>query len=263
MGALDPGLSWLHRLCTGFTNRKFPQEKRSRSPMAQFQLDPVDSQDPLLASAASSWERIAYLQKVYSLVLLGIAVFAFTLFGVAQDLMGLRGLASGLMGMSPILLIVLMLGSAYGVRVIARKPGIGLVGYLAYAVFLALLMSSLVLRAGITGTLLPAAITTLGVFLGLTTYVFVTKKDFSWMGGILFTVLFGMIAVGICAMLFGFQLGLIWNLLGALLFSGFILYDTSNVMNTNRTDQPLPAAIELFVDVVMLFWYILALFNND
>jgi len=235
----------------------------SKSSISQFQLDPVDANDPLLASAAGAWERVAYLQKVYSLVLLGIAVFAFTLFGVDRNLLGLRDLAIGLHGLGTILLIVLMLGSAFAVRILAHKPGIGLIGYLAYAVFLGLLISPLVMYGSANGTVLPAAITTLGVFLGLTTYVFVTKKDFSWLGGILFTVLFGMIAVGICAMLFGFELGLLWNLLGALLFSGYILYDTSNVLHHNRTDKPLPAAIELFVDVVLLFWYILALFNSD
>ncbi len=112
-------------------------------------------------------------------------------------------------------------------------------------------------------TLMSAGITALGVFLGLTTYVFVTKKDFSWMGGILYTVLFGMIAVALCSRLFGFELGLLYNLAGALLFSGYILYDTSNVLHHNRTDKPVPAAVELFVDVVLLFWYLLALFNND
>lgn len=234
----------------------------SNSSLSQFQLDPVDDNDPLLASAAGDWERIAYLQKVYSLVLLGIALFSFILFGVSQNLMGLQGLAVSLMRMNPLLLIVLMLGSAFGVRVIAHKPGIGLVGYLLYASFLGLLVSPLVIHASGTGTLVPAAVTTLAVFLGLTTYVFVTKKDFSWMGGILYTVLFGMIAVGILALIFGFHLGLLWNLLGALLFSGYILYDTSNVLHHNRTDKPLPAAIELFVDVVLLFWYILALFNS-
>lgn len=232
------------------------------SAMTQFQLDPVDARDPLLASATGSWERIAYLQKVYSLVLLGVAVFAFTLFGVAHDLLGLQGLANGLFALGPLLMIVLMLGSAFAVRMLANKPGIGLIGYLAYAIFLGLLISPLVMLSP-GNTLVGAAVTTLAVFLGLTTYVFVTKKDFSWMGGILYTVLFGMIAVAILALIFGFQLGLLYNLLGALLFSGYILYDTSNVLHHNRTDRPLPAAIELFVDVVLLFWYILALFNND
>jgi len=159
-------------------------------------------------------------------------------------------------------MIVLMLGSAFAVRMLANKPGIGLIGYLAYAVFLGLLISPLVMLSP-GNTLVGAAVTTLAVFLGLTTYVFVTKKDFSWMGGILYTVLFGMIAIAILAMIFGFHLGLLYNLLGALLFSGYILYDTSNVLHHNRTDRPLPAAIELFVDVVLLFWYILALFNRN
>ncbi len=112
----------------------------SKTPMSQYQMDPVAANDPLLASAAASWERIAYLQKVYSLVLLGIAVFAFTCFAVAQQVPGFIDAAVGLYGLNRWLLFALMMGSAFAVRIIAHKPGIGLVGYLAYALFLGLLI---------------------------------------------------------------------------------------------------------------------------
>jgi FtsH-binding integral membrane protein len=44
------------------------------------------------------------------------------------------------------------------------------------------------------------------------------------------------------------------------LVSGFILYDTSNVMLHFGTDQHVAAALELLADVAMLFWYIVQIF---
>ena len=41
------------------------------------------------------------------------------------------------------------------------------------------------------------------------------------------------------------------------LLSGYILYDTSNVMLHYRTDQHVAAALALFASVATLFWYIL------
>jgi uncharacterized protein len=43
------------------------------------------------------------------------------------------------------------------------------------------------------------------------------------------------------------------------LASGYILYDTSNVMHRYRTDQYVAAALALFASVALLFWYILRL----
>ncbi|MEZ5989784.1 MAG: Bax inhibitor-1 family protein [Planctomycetota bacterium] len=217
----------------------------------------------LFVAQAEQWERIGFLQRTYSWVLLGIAVFSGVLFAIDRNLGGFGQWSMSLLtSMNPIILILVLLGSAYAVRALARKPGIGVIGYLAYAALLGIFIAPLVILS--TGNVIAAAaITTTCVFLGLTAYVFITKQDFSWMRGILTTVLFGMIGVGICALIFGFQLGFLFNLVGALLFSGYILYDTSNILHHHRSDEALPAAIELFVDVVLLFWYLLALFNRD
>ena len=44
------------------------------------------------------------------------------------------------------------------------------------------------------------------------------------------------------------------------LASMYILYDTSNVLRTYRTDQYVAASLALFASVALLFWYILRLF---
>lgn len=102
-----------------------------------------------------------------------------------------------------------------------------------------------------------AGILTLGIFAGLTLVVFTTKKDFSFLGGIL-KVSF-MVAIGLifCAVLFGFNLGLLFSAAMILLASGAILYDTSRIQQHYGTDQHVAAALQLFASVALLFWYVL------
>ncbi|MEN7972338.1 MAG: Bax inhibitor-1 family protein [Verrucomicrobiota bacterium] len=102
-----------------------------------------------------------------------------------------------------------------------------------------------------------AAILTLLLFGGLTLVVFTTKKDFSFLRGILsigFMLALGLI---VCAVLFGFNLGLVFSFAMVLLASGAILYDTSRIMNHYGPGQHVAASLQLFASVALLFWYVL------
>ncbi|WP_221030365.1 Bax inhibitor-1/YccA family protein [Actomonas aquatica] len=102
-----------------------------------------------------------------------------------------------------------------------------------------------------------AAIITGLLFAGLTATAFMTRKDFSFMRGIL--AIGGFVALGVivCSMLFGFQLGLLFSAVMVLFAGGSILYTTSNIIHHYRTDQPVAAALALFSSVMLLFWYVL------
>lgn len=112
-----------------------------------------------------------------------------------------------------------------------------------------------------TPEVLPsAAILTLVLFGGLTTVVFTTKKDFSFLGAIL--KIGGFIALGliVCSVIFGFNLGIFFSGAMVIFAAGAILYDTSNVLHHYSTDQYVAASLELFASVAVLFWYILQIF---
>lgn len=102
-----------------------------------------------------------------------------------------------------------------------------------------------------------AGILTLGIFGGLTLLTFTTKKDFSFLGSIL--AVGGFVALGliVCAVLFGFNLGLVFSAAMVLLASGAILYDTSRIIHHYRPDQHVAAALQLFASIALLFWYVL------
>ncbi len=97
-----------------------------------------------------------------------------------------------------------------------------------------------------------------GVVTGaLSLFVLITKKDFGFLGGFLFT---GLVLVVIMAVVGLFWHNSLMNVvmsgMGALVFSGYILYDTSRLVNEKGT--PVEIAIALFLDIINLFW---SLFN--
>ena len=65
------------------------------------------------------------------------------------------------------------------------------------------------------------------------------------------------LGIAICASLFGFSLGVFFSGAMILLASGYILYDTSNVLHHYRIGQHVAAALALFASVALLFWYVL------
>ncbi len=110
------------------------------------------------------------------------------------------------------------------------------------------------------GAIQSAALCTMAGFAALTGIAFATRKDFSFLGGLL---RWG----GICALLviaagliFGFQLGTFFSVAMVGLAGAAILYDTSKVLLHFPEDRYVAAALELFSSVAMMFWYVLRIF---
>jgi FtsH-binding integral membrane protein len=102
-----------------------------------------------------------------------------------------------------------------------------------------------------------AAIATLAVFGVLTGIVFLSRKDFSFLGpilGISSLLIMGAIALSLFGLL---NLGTGFCMLLVVFASGAILYDTSNILHHYRTEQYVAASLALFASVGLLFWYIL------
>ena len=91
----------------------------------------------------------------------------------------------------------------------------------------------------------------------MTVSVFITRKDYSFLGPILSVACFIALGVIIAAIIFGFTLGLFFSFAMVALLAGYILYDTSNVIHHYPTNMHVAAALELFADAALMFWYIL------
>ena len=139
--------------------------------------------------------------------------------------------------------------------------------YAAFALLVvaeAIIFSPMILVAQMTqpGVIESAAGVTLLGSAGLVATAMITRKDFSFLRGIMVWV--GMLAlVGIASsLIFGFQLGT-WFSVAMIGFAGAaVLYDTSNIMHHYPQDRYVAAAMALFASIALMFWYVLRLFMS-
>ncbi len=139
--------------------------------------------------------------------------------------------------------------------------------YAAFAVFIvaeALIFAPMLYVAAAMnpGMIESAAGVTLLGCAGLIAVAMMTRRDFSFLRGLLMWA--GILAlVGIfSSFIFGFQLGT-WFSVAMIGFAGAaVLYDTSNIMHHYPQDRYVAASMALFASIAMMFWYILRLFMS-
>jgi FtsH-binding integral membrane protein len=109
------------------------------------------------------------------------------------------------------------------------------------------------------GAISSAAAITFVAFAALTAIVFLTRKDFSFLRGVLCWG--GIIALSLIVFgaIFGFNLGTYFSIGMVALAGASILYDTSNVLHHYSEDRYVAASLELFASVALMLWYVLRL----
>ncbi|CDO99103.1 unnamed protein product [Coffea canephora] len=115
---------------------------------------------------------------------------------------------------------------------------------------------------------LQAAALTVLVTAGLTLYTFWAAKrgqDFSFLGPFLLCALLVLMAFSVIRILFPMgRLGsLIAGSAAALVFSGFLIYDTDNLIKRFDYDEYLLAATALYSDIVNLFLAFLSILDGE
>lgn len=104
------------------------------------------------------------------------------------------------------------------------------------------------------------------VFLGLSAYTITSKKDFSFMRSFLMAGLIIVIVAAIINIFVGSTMGqLAISSMSALVFSGFILYDTSRIVRGEETNY-VSATISMYLNILNLFTSllsILGIMNDD
>jgi len=99
-------------------------------------------------------------------------------------------------------------------------------------------------------------------FLSLSAYVHVTRRDFSALRGMLFVGLVVVVIasiIGIFVPSQAFQMAIAG--VSALVFCGYILYDTSEIIHGGETNYIL-AAMRLYLDILNLFMSLLRLLSR-
>eukprot|EP00298_Acanthocystis_sp_HF-20_P000624 c10879_g1_i1.p1 GENE.c10879_g1_i1~~c10879_g1_i1.p1 ORF type:complete len:241 (+),score=62.36 c10879_g1_i1:71-793(+) len=113
--------------------------------------------------------------------------------------------------------------------------------------------------------ILEALALTMAVFVSLSAYVLITKKDFNFLGGFLYSSLLILIFWGLIQIFFPMSqtFQAVKALIGAFVFCGFILFDTSRIVHIYSPDEYIEATLELYLDIVNLFLEILKLLSKD
>jgi FtsH-binding integral membrane protein len=216
------------------------------------------------AAESIASERAAFVRRVY-LHLAGAVLALIGLEAVLLNTIDPRAVLSLMFGSpwSYLVVMLLFMGSGVVARMWAQSRSAPALQYLGLALYVgvwAIMMLPLLYLASLPqfgGNVIPqAGILTGAVFGGLTLSVFITRKDYSFLGPVL--TVGSLIALGviIAGMLFGFTLGLFFCFAMVALIAGSILYNTSNVMLHYPTDMHVAASLELFADVAILFWYV-------
>ncbi len=202
--------------------------------------------------------RKAFIAKVYNWLAGALAVmvgFGYLSFKYIQPGPGLYNLF--LFGPLGIVIVALFT---------SKKKGLNAVLFMAFALLeggmLGLIAKSYA-AAGSMAIFGQAAVLTIVVFGGLTAYVHISKKDFSFLGGFLFVGLFLLIGAGIASMFISSSaLNLAYSVGGVGIFSLYILYDTSRIIHRAKDDEAVFAAWMLLLDIVNLFLFILRLIDR-
>jgi len=217
----------------------------------------------LTVSQAEPSERAAFIRRTYAhlagavLAFVGLEIYMVNS-PIAQMLLNVMAMRFGWLLILGGFIILGRLAS--GLASGGASPTVQYAGLTLYVIAEAVIFAPILLIATHFSSpeVLPmAGILTLGLFGGLTLVVFTTKKDFSFLRGIL-SIGF-MLAIGliVCAVLFGFNLGLVFSFAMVLLASGAILYDTSRILHNYGPDQHVAASLQLFASIALLFWYVL------
>jgi modulator of FtsH protease len=167
-------------------------------------------------------------------------------------------------------LVILEFVFLFGLYFAKDKPGINLIVLFGFTFLSGLtltpLLSSVFNMPGGASIVAQAFLMTSVAFGGISMFAMTTKKDFSSMGKMLFIAVIILIVGSISNIFIGspiFQL--IIAMIGAFIFSAFILYDTQQIIKGGFS-TPIEAAIALYIDFLNLFislLQILAAFNSS
>ncbi len=217
-------------------------------------------------------ERVAFLRRTYAHLGVALVAFAAITGGMMRYMpeTSLKFAEWALKGRwNWALVLVLFMVVGYAAERMARSNTSRAVQYggltlavVAQAILLQPLLWVAMYRFGAADAnklIMNAALLTTVIFVGLTATVFLTKKDFSFLRGVLTVLTFAALGVILASMIFGFQLGAVFCGAMIALMAGYILFQTSTVMKDFPPTHHVAAALMLFSTIATLFWYVLQL----
>ncbi|XP_039140282.1 protein LIFEGUARD 4-like [Dioscorea cayenensis subsp. rotundata] len=212
--------------------------------------------------------RWAFIRKVYSIILIQLLLTV----AVASAFIFVRPISVFLFAGTPvswavlILIIIAPLITMFPMFYFQERHPINVFLLGLFTIFMACSIGlACATKSG--KVVLEAAVLTIAVVVAITLYTFWAAKrgyDFNFLGPFLTAAI--LILLIYWAIQIFFPLGkigqTIYGFLGSIIFSGFILYDTDNLIKRYTYDQYISAAIALYLDIINLFTSILSIFSG-
>lgn len=200
------------------------------------------------AAKAAQNDRNTFIERVYFLLVATLVTTAGTAYW---------GVASGLTDRYFWPILIAEIVAFIVCLVVRRTPGINMIALFSYTALSGFTLAAVLERyldKGQGEIIWQSAALCALIFGILSAYVHITKQDFDWMGGILLVALIMLIVAGIGFMFFPSAFGIfMWSCISAVIFSGFILYDTSRIILKYDTEEVVSAVLDLYLDVINLF----------
>lgn len=236
-----------------------------------------------LAQAAGP-AKLAFLRKTYALFTGGIvAAFAGAMAALrvgtpALLRIGAKTVVSvppmvAFVAQHPFIMMLLFFGGFFALRAASASKSAGIPALLAFTFFTGIMIGPTIFIATVLGshgaamTANPARdafLLAMAAFSGLTGYVFISRRNFSFLGGMLSMGILVLIVASLIGMFVG---GATFHLaiasVGVLLFGGYVLYDTSRLLHAEEPISPVDAATMLYLDFFNLFLFILQILMSS
>lgn len=192
---------------------------------------------------------LTYLKQVYAMLAASLVV----------------AVAAGYVGMTlpfaqehPIILMLLMFGAMFLAFKVQNAGTLFLftgISGLSVGPLIAIYVG-----AGLSHIVGQAAFMTGAVFVGLSFYAMTTRKDLSMLGGMMFAGLIVLLVGGLLNLFFqSTALSFALSAGGAVIFSGYILYETQQLRSNPGAVAPSVAALSMYLNILNLFLSLLRL----
>lgn len=213
------------------------------------------------APAFTGVERATLVRRTYLLVLAGVLV---TIGGAAFAFTQPALLAA--VARHPFLAMIAALAPLFAAQALRDRfpANVGLVLLFTFAQGVILAPIVWVLERRQPGVALQAGVLTGSTFAVLTAYAWLSRRDFSAWGGFLITGVWVLLATSLLnAFVFRNAAGELWiAAVGTLIFSGLLVFDTWRLRHQYGPDDYVPAAVNIYLDLLNLFLFVLRLLGG-
>ena len=198
--------------------------------------------------------RLGFLRKVYGILTAQLILTIIVC--ITCQFSPMKELVQG----SPLLLVGVFIGTIVTlVALIFKRHDSPINLYLLTAfTFLESISLGTIITFYDSSVVIKAFVITATVFIGLTAFTMQSKYDYSTWGAGLFSMLLILIMASFLQALFWTEaMEFVISVAGAVVFCGFILFDTHMIMHRLSTEEYIMAAVDLYLDLINLFIYML------